>query len=399
MPSPEESLHRESIANNESACAPPAGRVWAQCPRGRGTLDGEGEFGRSLSPTLLDGRRRSWRPRTPQIARRALEQAVPLNSLGLSSVEQALLRLMTGQGNWGDVELLREMVSYRDTKLDEAEHALALLQAVKACSAELDTHPLGPQGTNSKGRPRKTEPYRPIESDWTLVFRWYLPWLFRRELDKAGQTHSEPALSLDAPMSEDGTFYDLLDNEESWLGFRTLPERARRTGRQEARETLLHHPAWSAWHGTSAEVKDALGRTYEVDGVTRRVSPALRSFERSALQREVRYYADGLNLGCPTKTLGEDWGESGHADNKAFVAKWRAEHHTKRKDEELMGAAETIIAHVDERFDRFERIAAMRAETMDRVRETVDQLAQRFSDDERVQDAVADLLNEEDAGA
>jgi hypothetical protein len=46
-----------------------------------------------------------------------------------------------------------------------------------------------------------------------------------------------------------------------------------------------------------------------------------------------------------------------------------------------MSAAETIIAHVDERFDRFERIAAMRAETMDQVRETVDRLATRFPDE------------------
>ncbi len=64
-----------------------------------------------------------------------------------------------------------------------------------------------------------------------------------------------------------------------------------------------------------------------------------------------------------------------------------------------MTAAETIIAHVDERFDRFERIAEMRAETMDRVRETVDRLAMRFPDDERVQGAVAEFLDEEGADA
>jgi hypothetical protein len=313
---------------------------------------------------------------------------------------------MIGQRNWGDAELLLEMVSYRDTKFDEAEHALALLQAVKACSAELDTHPLGPQGTNSKGRPRKTEPYRPIESDWTLVFRWYLPWLFRKELDEADQTHPEPVLSLDAPMGEDVTFYDLVDNEESWLGFRAMPERARRAGRREAREALLHHPAWSVWHGTSAKVKDALSRTYEVDGVTRRVSPPLRSFERSALQRQVRYYADGLNLGCPTETLGEDWGEGGHADNKAFVAKWRAEQ-AERKEAELMGVAEAIIEKldgqaatltaIDDRLARIELLKRMHGETMDSVRTTVEQLAQRFADNERVQGAVAEFLDEEGA--
>jgi hypothetical protein len=62
-----------------------------------------------------------------------------------------------------------------------------------------------------------------------------------------------------------------------------------------------------------------------------------------------------------------------------------------------MTAAETIIAHVDQRFDRIERFESMRAETMDRVRETVDRLAARFPDDERVQDAVERFLGDEDA--
>jgi hypothetical protein len=134
--------------------------------------------------------------------------------------------------------------------------------------------------------------------------------------------------------------------------------------------------------------------------MTRRVSPPLRSFERRTLQGDVRHYADGLGFSCPTKALGKEPREDGHEDNKAFVARWRAEQ-TKRKEEEPMSAAaaNAIIAHVDERFDRYEQIAAMRAETMDRVRETVDRLATRFPDDERIQDGVAEFLEEEDTGA
>jgi hypothetical protein len=36
---------------------------------------------------------------------------------------------------------------------------------------------------------------------------------------------------------------------------------------------------------------------------------------------------------------------------------------------------------------------------MDNVRQTVEKLAQRFPGDERIQDAVAEFLDEEDAGA
>jgi hypothetical protein len=64
-----------------------------------------------------------------------------------------------------------------------------------------------------------------------------------------------------------------------------------------------------------------------------------------------------------------------------------------------MTAAETIMAHVDQRFDRIERFESMRAETMDSVRQTVEKLAQRFPEDERIQDAVAEFLDEEGAGA
>jgi hypothetical protein len=64
-----------------------------------------------------------------------------------------------------------------------------------------------------------------------------------------------------------------------------------------------------------------------------------------------------------------------------------------------MTAAETIMAHVDQRFDRIERFESMRAETMDSVRQTVEKLAQRFPEDERIQDAVAEFLDEEGTGA
>jgi hypothetical protein len=112
----------------------------------------------------------------------------------------------------------------------------------------------------------------------------------------------------------------------------------------------------------------------------------------------VKRHCDGLGLSIPAvETLGREATEDGHEDNKAFVTKWRAEQ-TERKEEELMSAAETIIAHVDERFDRIERLEAMRGQAMDDVRETVAQLAQRFPDDERVEDAVAEFLDEEDAG-
>jgi hypothetical protein len=80
-------------------------------------------------------------------------------------------------------------------------------------------------------------------------------------------------------------------------------------------------------------------------------------------------------------------------------SEWRAEHQTKRKDKELMSAAEAIIAHVDQRFDRIEKLEAMRGQAMDDVRQTIEKLAQRFPDDERVQDGVAEFLDEEDAGA
>jgi hypothetical protein len=69
--------------------------------------------------------------------------------------------------------------------------------------------------------------------------------------------------------------------------------------------------------------------------------------------------------------------------------------HTEGK--ELMTAAEAIISHVDQRFDRIERLEAMRGQAMDDVRETVAKLARRFPDDERVQDAVAEFLGEDES--
>ncbi|HCG01431.1 MAG TPA: hypothetical protein DEV93_12910 [Chloroflexi bacterium] len=325
------------------------------------------------------------------------------------------MHLLSGRTDWRNVSLLREAMNYRDTKYGDAEHVLALVRAVEGVpgrhaglSEQLDTQPLGPQGTNRKGRPKNVEPYRPVTLGWDVVLRWHLPWLFRKELDKAGQ-EPEPALSLDMSMGHDEegntiTLHDLL-SEESWLGFRAMRERDRTAQRLESRETLFHHRSWSVRHGQSKEMKEALSLTHKtvsrptlsLDGkvalrtTTRRVSPPLRSAERRALQNDMRQFPKGdIGRLSPSREPAED----GHEENKAFVARWRA----KRKEEE-MTAAETIIAHVDERFDRFERIAEMRAETMDRVRETVDRLAMRFPDDERVQGAVAEFLDEEGADA
>jgi hypothetical protein len=75
------------------------------------------------------------------------------------------------------------------------------------------------------------------------------------------------------------------------------------------------------------------------------------------------------------------------------------------KGEQMSMVANEIKAHVDRRFDqlerrseereaRRERLEAMRAESMDSVRATVEKLAQRFPDDQRVQDAVAEFLEE-----
>jgi hypothetical protein len=331
------SLSEESFDHRESdeACAPSLDKVDAQCPRGQGTLKDGGEpVGGSLSSPSLDRgdewRRprwhyRSWRPRTPQIALRALEKGVPFDSLNLRFPEPPLLRLMIGEGNWKDVSSLLESVTYRNSKYGIEDHALALAQAVTALSGELDVQPLGPQGTNSKGRPRKVEPYRPAELAWDRVLRWHLPWLFRKELDKAEEA-PEPALSLDAPMGEDVTLYDLLDDEESSLGFRAMHERSRSAQRREAGETLFHRHPWSVWHGKSDELKEALGlkhetavSTFTLEGertparkLTRRVSPPLRSDALRDLRKDVRR----LGASVPVETLGREPSEDGHADNK-----------------------------------------------------------------------------------
>jgi hypothetical protein len=47
-----------------------------------------------------------------------------------------------------------------------------------------------------------------------------------------------------------------------------------------------------------------------------------------------------------------------------------------------------------DRLDRIERLESMRAETMDRVRETVEKIAAHYPDDVRIQDAAQDLLDE-----
>jgi hypothetical protein len=54
-----------------------------------------------------------------------------------------------------------------------------------------------------------------------------------------------------------------------------------------------------------------------------------------------------------------------------------------------------IKQHVDQRFDRIERLESMRAEAMDQVRETVEQFAARFPCDDRIQDAADEILGAE----
>jgi hypothetical protein len=61
---------------------------------------------------------------------------------------------------------------------------------------------------------------------------------------------------------------------------------------------------------------------------------------------------------------------------------------------EMSASAATAIM---ERLDRIERLESMRAETMDRVRETVDRIAARYPDDERIDAAIHRLLDEESA--
>jgi len=122
--------------------------------------------------------------------------------------------------------------------------------------------------------------------------------------------------------------------------------------------------ALSLTHKTVSRPTLSLDGKVSVRTATRRVSPPLRSAERRALQNDMRQFPKGDMGRLPPS---QEPREDGHEENKAFVARWRAEQ-AERKEEELMSAAETIIAHVDERFDRFERIAEMRAETMDRVR-------------------------------
>jgi hypothetical protein len=74
--------------------------------------------------------------------------------------------------------------------------------------------------------------------------------------------------------------------------------------------------------------------------------------------------------------------------------------HDKIKKEERMNATaiNEIKMHVDQRFDRLERLESMRAETMDRVRETVEDLATRFPGDQRIEETVEDFLAKLPAG-
>jgi hypothetical protein len=415
MSTSEEFHDQQEASVDESACTSPLDTVTVQCLPGQETLEGGGErVGRSSSPPT--SARRTWRPATPHAALKALEQGVPFDSLDLSSVEQALLHLLSGRTDWRNVSLLREAVNYRDTKYGDAEHVLALARAVEDLSHELDTQPLGPQGRNRKGRPKNVEPYRPVTLWWDVLLRWHLPWLFRKELDKAGQ-EPEPALSLDMSMGHDEggntiTLHDLL-SEESWLGFRAMRERDRTAQRLESRETLFHHRFWSIRHGQSKEMKQALSLTHKtvsrptlsLDGkvalrtTTRRVSPPLRSAERRALQNDMRQFPRGdIGRLPPTQEPRED----GHADNKAFVARWRAEHQAEKVKGEQMSTAtaNVIIEKLDGQaatLARLERLEGMRAETMDSIREGVEALLLRLPDDERIQHAVGRFLGDEGA--
>jgi hypothetical protein len=56
--------------------------------------------------------------------------------------------------------------------------------------------------------------------------------------------------------------------------------------------------------------------------------------------------------------------------------------------------ATEIKLHVDERFDRLERLESMRAESVDRVRQTVEELAARFPQDQRIQEAADEFLTD-----
>jgi hypothetical protein len=67
-------------------------------------------------------------------------------------------------------------------------------------------------------------------------------------------------------------------------------------------------------------------------------------------------------------------------------------HDTINRVRRKMNAVTEIKQHVDERFDRLERLESMRAETVDRVRQTVEELASRFPADPQIQRAAEDLL-------
>jgi len=61
----------------------------------------------------------------------------------------------------------------------------------------------------------------------------------------------------------------------------------------------------------------------------------------------------------------------------------------KRLERTQMNAAVTEIKeHVDQRLDRIERLESMRAETMDHVRQTLEELAARYPADPRIQSVV-----------
>lgn len=120
------------------------------------------------------------------------------------------------------------------------------------------------------------------------------------------------------------------------------------------------------------------------------LSPKERlAFARMILHEPIRSNSERLARGRVRKKI------RFHLESRA---EWRAKH--EREDAPMSATtANAIIAHVDQRFDRIERLETMRAEAMDSVRATVEQLAQRFTGDERVQDAVERFLEEESTGA
>jgi hypothetical protein len=362
--SPSEEFHDQPETFVDEACTPPLDKATVQCPRGQGTLEDEGE--------------RGWRsPSSPSLgtqARRALEKKRRRILEEMQEIQEALFYL-----------------SWKET---------------------IPGHEIRPLGAELAKRlaTRKEIFYATEHRDLNLG----IAFLYLMAVDESAFLR----LAIDEPTKNDvrllrREYWKIAGDPSSavWEADAKTQDRHRR--RQRAmiakRPARYLEPQFDQARKGNADYARKLRLRHDVPLEELLVAPdnpheeVLASFEETlTLERCLARLSSKEKV-----AFNRWWAGEPPLDNAEACALQRAKRKIKfyfesrqtRRERMDMTAAETIIAHVDERFDRIERFESMRAETMDDVRRTVEKLAQRFPEDERRQDAVAEFLDEEDTDA